>query len=116
LREASYFVDRLAEERMPLAGIVLNRVHRNPAPGLTGERALAGAETLQEHGDSHPLAAALLRLHAERAALAARDHRLCERFTRSHPDVPVAEVSARAGDVHDLDQLRQVGEELAATA
>src|SRR6204780_1377476 len=27
LREASYFVERLAEERMPLAGLILNRVH-----------------------------------------------------------------------------------------
>ena len=30
LREASYFVERLAEERMPLAGLVLNRVHTAP--------------------------------------------------------------------------------------
>ena len=27
LREASYFVERLDEERMPLAGLILNRVH-----------------------------------------------------------------------------------------
>ncbi len=29
LREASYFVERLSAERMPLAGLVLNRVHRS---------------------------------------------------------------------------------------
>jgi anion-transporting ArsA/GET3 family ATPase len=50
LREASYFVERLAEERMPLAGLVLNRVHRSPAPGLSAARSLAAAEMLQAAG------------------------------------------------------------------
>ena len=45
LREASYFVERLAEEGMPLAGLVVNRVHR-PRAGLTPEQALAAAEGL----------------------------------------------------------------------
>src|SRR6201986_2891463 len=34
LREASYFVERLDAERMPLAGLVLNRVHKSPAGRL----------------------------------------------------------------------------------
>src|SRR5690606_4014481 len=39
LREASFFVDRLSTERMPLAGLVLNRTH--PAlSGLSGDHAL----------------------------------------------------------------------------
>jgi anion-transporting ArsA/GET3 family ATPase len=119
VREASFFVDRLAEERMPLAGVVLNRVHE-PAPGgLTGERALAAAEVLEAAPDDAPdaenraLALALLRLHAESAAASARDARARRRFTRSHPDVALAQVPARAGDVHDLAQLRLVGADLA---
>ena len=32
LREASYFVQRLETERMPLAGLVLNRVKRSAFP------------------------------------------------------------------------------------
>ena len=36
LREASYFVERLGEERMPLAGLVLNRVHASGATGAVG--------------------------------------------------------------------------------
>lgn len=32
LREAAYFVDRLAADEMPLAGLVLNRVHTTDAP------------------------------------------------------------------------------------
>ena len=35
MREAAYFVERLAAERMPLAGLVVNRVHRSAAGGLT---------------------------------------------------------------------------------
>jgi anion-transporting ArsA/GET3 family ATPase len=47
LREAAYFVERLADERMPLAGLVLNRVHTSAASGLSAERALAAAEALE---------------------------------------------------------------------
>ena len=47
LREAAYFVERLAAEHMPLAGLVLNRVHGSGADRLSAERALAAAETLE---------------------------------------------------------------------
>ena len=48
LREAAYFVERLAAEDMPLAGLVLNRVHGSGAAQLTAERALAAAEALED--------------------------------------------------------------------
>ncbi|MGA5894591.1 ArsA family ATPase [Streptomyces venetus] len=48
LREAAYFVERLAAEDMPLAGLVLNRVHGSGADGLSAERALAAAENLED--------------------------------------------------------------------
>ncbi|GAA2538444.1 ArsA family ATPase [Streptomyces fimbriatus] len=48
LREAAYFVERLAEEDMPLAGLVLNRVHGSGADRLSAERALAAAENLED--------------------------------------------------------------------
>ena len=57
LREASYFVERLAQEGMPLAGLMLNRVHRSPAAWLSAARSLAAAETLQvidEQGGPEP--------------------------------------------------------------
>ncbi|MER6788833.1 ArsA family ATPase [Streptomyces sp. NPDC000658] len=50
LREAAYFVQRLAAEDMPLAGLVLNRVHGSGAAQLSAERALAAAENLEEPG------------------------------------------------------------------
>jgi len=107
LREASYFAERLAEERMPLAGLVVNRVHRTRADGLTAQKALDAATA------ADPLTAGVLRLHAARVQLAQRETRLRERFTSAHPEVPVVEVAAQPGDVHDLDGLRAVGAELA---
>ncbi|MET9151371.1 ArsA family ATPase [Streptomyces griseoflavus] len=50
LREAAYFVERLAAEDMPLAGLVLNRVHGSGADRLSAERALAAAENLEDPG------------------------------------------------------------------
>ncbi len=61
LREASYFVERLAQEGMPLAGLILNRVHGSPAARLSAARSTAAAETLQasdngssERGSAEP--------------------------------------------------------------
>jgi anion-transporting ArsA/GET3 family ATPase len=51
LREASYFVERLDQERMPLAGLVLNRVQQVSAKHLSAARSLAAAEVLQAAGD-----------------------------------------------------------------
>ncbi|MFH9435641.1 ArsA family ATPase [Streptomyces rochei] len=169
LREAAYFVERLAAEDMPLAGLVLNRVHGSGADRLSAERALAAAENLedprivdQDDGkaglrnspDTHDssdspestpeepeasrptetsqrteapgtaedtpersadrLAAGLLRLHAERMHLLAREQRTRDRFTARHPEVAVTEVAALPGDVHDLAGLRDIGARLAA--
>jgi anion-transporting ArsA/GET3 family ATPase len=50
LREASYFVERLSQDRMPLAGLILNRVHPSPAARLSAARSLAAAEALQAAG------------------------------------------------------------------
>ncbi|MEU5578718.1 ArsA family ATPase [Streptomyces huasconensis] len=160
LREAAYFVERLAADDMPLAGLVLNRVHGSGAAHLSAERALAAAENLEEsrivdQGDgkvgdrnspdnllssetsqpseaSQPsetsvpseaphesdasveqLTAGLLRLHAERMRLLAREQRTRDRFTALHPEVAVAEVAALPGDVHDLAGLRAIGDRLA---
>ncbi|MFC9458344.1 ArsA family ATPase [Streptomyces sp. NPDC056983] len=196
LREAAYFVERLAAEDMPLAGLVLNRVHGSGAAQLSAERALAAAENLDERGivdqgggnvelrtspeagspapardtpDEHAqtpdktphnapattpdsqatgtpagattddapadhattdrattdrtatdrtatdqLTAGLLRLHAERMQLLAREQRTRDRFAALHPEVAVTEVGALPGDVHDLAGLRSIGDRLAA--
>ncbi|HYT09989.1 MAG TPA: ArsA-related P-loop ATPase [Mycobacteriales bacterium] len=112
LREASYFVDRLSVESMPLAGLVLNRVRTSTAPALSAERADVAAEALADQG-GHEVTEAILRVHADRALLAVHDRRMRDRFTSAHPKVPLVEVPALATDVHDLDGLRSVAEALA---
>jgi anion-transporting ArsA/GET3 family ATPase len=111
LREASYFVERLESESMPLCGLVVNRTHPVLA-GLSSAKAISAAERLEKAGEA-PLATAVLRLHADRVALDERERRLVARFTRAHPTVRTVNVPALASDVHDLDGLRQIGERLA---
>ncbi|MEV6165956.1 ArsA family ATPase [Streptomyces sp. NPDC052052] len=190
LREAAYFVERLAAEQMPLAGLVLNRVHGSDAARLSAEQALAAAENLDGVGivdqttgkaglrepadcpvaspgtvveadscsassapassddkdvedlepDPDPaldtttgtsteaaqatasvpasasvdqLTAGLLRLHAERMQVVAREQHTRDRFIALHPEVAVIHVAALPGDVHDLTGLRAIGDRLA---
>ncbi|MBA3418960.1 MAG: ArsA family ATPase [Geodermatophilaceae bacterium] len=115
LREASYFVDRLNADSMPLAGVIVNRVHRSAAPELSGPRAEAAAEVLegQNSPDSQALTSAVLRIHAELMFVSRREQRLTARFTKAHPEVRLREVPSLAGDVHDLAALRVVGAALA---
>ena len=121
LREASYFVERLDEERMPLAGLILNRVHHSPATRLSAARSLAAAETLESipneglvpaDANANAVTAAALRLHAERMSLGQREQRVAGAFASAHPAVPVVEVSALPVDIHDLAGLRRIGESL----
>lgn len=118
LREASYFMDRLATESMPLAGLVVNRTHPlPPGPGsrLGAEEALKAAASLTEAG-THPIAAAALRLHAERVRTHEREERLRSRMLAAHRGARVVEVPARPEDVHDLAGLREIGVALAGGA
>jgi anion-transporting ArsA/GET3 family ATPase len=122
LREASYFVERLDTERMPLAGLILNRVLQLPATQLSAARSMAAAEVLQAADgssgrarpssvdpDAHALAIAALKLHAERTEQAAVQRRTAEHFTAAHPHVPVAQIPAQPEDGHELDGLRRIG-------
>jgi anion-transporting ArsA/GET3 family ATPase len=114
LREAAYFVERLAGDGMPLGGLVLNRVHASHVPTLTAEQAVAAADHLADK-PQHALASGALLLHAERMRVIEREQRLARRFSTAHPSVPVVEVPAFPTDVHDMDGLREVGEALAKT-
>ncbi|GAA2358879.1 ArsA family ATPase [Saccharopolyspora halophila] len=111
LREAAYFVERLAGESMPLTGLVANRTHPVVAE-VSGTRATAVADEL-ESAETAPLAAGVLRVHADRVAIAEREKRMLARFTRAHPEVSLVGVPALPSDVHDLAGLREIGRRLA---
>lgn len=115
MREAAYFVERLAQEDMPLAGLVVNRVHERAPGGLTAADAESGAGRLRESGTGayDEAVAELLDVHADRERVAAREEKVQRRFTGSHPRVPTVPVAALPTDVHDLDGLRRIGELIA---
>jgi anion-transporting ArsA/GET3 family ATPase len=106
IREADFFAGRLARDRMPLAGLVLNRVHAVVADELDDAGAERAAGTLDE---SHPVAAGVLRVHAALVRQAARERAMTQRFVQAHPRVPVAAIAAQPVDVHDIGGLREIG-------
>ncbi len=119
LREASFFVDRLASESMPLAGLVVNRVQPLEIPSLSAGRALESADAIEQAGHHEGAGwgardtAALLRAHAEGAELAARHRSAVARFTAAHEDIPQVHLPTSGTDVNDVEQLRQIGDALA---
>jgi anion-transporting ArsA/GET3 family ATPase len=124
LREASFFVQRLETDKMPLAGLVLNRLHTHRGASLGPDRALELAAELwpdqarrrAQDVSTREATANLLRLHAINREQSMHEGRQVGRFTAEHPAVPIAVAPALAGDVHDLEALRTVGASLAGTA
>jgi anion-transporting ArsA/GET3 family ATPase len=112
VREASYFAGRLARDRMPLQGLILNRTHQVSAPELSAEAAVAAATVLDE-SDESPATADALRIHAALCRQVEREAAVATTFITAHPRVPVAAIAAQPADVHDIDGLREIGTALA---
>ncbi len=116
LREAAYFVERLGEDQMPLAGLVVNRASPAPPGKLSADEAMTAATRLTRRTRGKASAArtaGLLHLHADRTRLVEREAQLRRRFAAAHPDVPTVVVPALSTDVHDLAGLRRIGALLA---
>lgn len=111
LREAGYFVQRLAKDRMPLAGLVLNRVALSRAR-ISADRARDGAEALEESGDRHT--AAVLAVHADQAEVAARHRRLIRDLAATYPRLATVQVPLAGADIADLPALRDVAQALSS--
>jgi anion-transporting ArsA/GET3 family ATPase len=113
LREATFFVDRLSQEGMPLAGLILNRTHPMLCP-LTVERAVDGATELEASpdGGGNDLTAAVLRIHADRGQTAKREVRLLARFTGANPHVRVVGVPSLPFDVSDMNALQAIADQI----
>lgn len=110
LREASFFVDRLSTEHMPLAGLILNRTH----PTLCTLQPDKAAEAAEELAKTEPgsLAVAALQIHADRASTAKREVRLLSRFTGANPHVAIVGVPSLPFDVSDLEALRAIADQI----
>ncbi len=113
MREAAYFVERLSAEKMPLVGLVVNRVHVDDLDTITAADAESAGRKLASGDAAEQATSELLAVHAERARTSKRETRVAQRFTAAHPRVPTVSVPALPGDVHDLDGLREIGALLA---
>ena len=112
VREAQYFAERLVAERMPLAGLVMNRTHRAEISTIAADAAVAGAAALEKAGDQQVTADAL-RIHAGLLRQIDREVRVTATFTDVFPAVPSISLSAQPAAVHDVDGLRTIGAALA---
>ncbi|QKT06028.1 ArsA family ATPase [Gordonia sp. X0973] len=108
LREAAFFVDRLSTEKMPLAGLIVNRTHPNLTT-ISEAAANAAAEKMKDD-----LTRGVLEVHALRAATGRRELDLLGRFTTVHPAVPIVGVPALPFEVADSKALRAVAEQITA--
>ncbi len=111
LREATFFVDRLSQERMPLAGLILNRTHPILCD-LHADKANEAADELGGVDGPEALTAAVLRIHADRALTAKREVRLLARFTGANPAVAIVGVPSLPFDVSDLEALRTIADQI----
>ena len=106
VREADFFAGRLEAEKMPLAGLLLNKVHLIETEAIDGADAARASELVR---GENTVAADVLLVHAAMIARADREREITRRFTRAHPSVAVATVAAQPVDVHDIDGLRTIG-------
>jgi anion-transporting ArsA/GET3 family ATPase len=115
LREATFFVDRLSQEKMPLAGLILNRTHPMLCD-LHADKANEGADQLGGDDGPEALTAAILRIHADRAMTAKREVRLLSRFTGANPAVAIVGVPSLPFDVSDMEALRAIADQITGAA
>ena len=80
---------------------------------ITAADAESGGHKLEDGDATDKVTADLLAVHAEGMRVSLRETGLRKRFTAAHPGVATVSVAALAGDVHDLDGLREIGELLA---
>ena len=114
--EAIRFHDRLAAERIPVAAVVANRVHRDFLGDLPTPTAAVLADGLLRaripDSGSPPLSERLARTAEEMRAIAALDRRHLERLREATRPTAQLHVPRFDDDVHDLPGLWAIGEHL----
>jgi len=107
--EAVYFVDRLSERSVDVAGLVLNRLQPSFGDG-TAKSALAAARAARKAGDDN---IAVLQENLAHVRLVAEAERVViEPLLTRTTGAAVARIHQRAGDVHDLDTIDALGREI----
>jgi len=116
LREARYFLQRLADEGMPTAGLVVNRVTGEDGIGAIADASPASvravAAQLADGTAEQRAAGALLELAADRRDAGAREQRTIASALHGIDPRALIEVPEFAGDVHDVEGLSALGAHL----
>lgn len=110
LREARFFLDRLEQEGLHAAGVVVNRRHHVP---VDAEPARLRASA--DDADATTPAGRALALLADVAAIAARERRDVDAALYGRTPAALVEVPLLRRDVHDLDGLRTIADHLTTT-
>jgi anion-transporting ArsA/GET3 family ATPase len=107
LREARFFLQRLEQEGLHAAGLVVNRI-RPEVPRDPSDAALARAADAQPDDDEGRAVAGALTLLADVRGLAARQRRDVEAARYGLKVDPVVDVPLLGDDVHDLAGLTTI--------
>jgi anion-transporting ArsA/GET3 family ATPase len=108
LREAKFFLERLEQEGLHQAGVVVNRIQPHlPDIDDAGVHRAADAQPGDEKG--HAIAGAL-RMLADVASLGARERRDVEAALFGVPLRALLEVPLLHSDIHDLDGLHEIAD------
>ncbi len=107
LREARFFLDRMQQEGLHAAGVVINRMHPLPPGGQDVDELRHVAAQL---GD--PAMAGIVELLADTAALAGRERRDVDAALYGREPAALVEVPLLRRDVHDLASLSTIADHL----
>ncbi|MDP8960673.1 MAG: ArsA family ATPase, partial [Actinomycetota bacterium] len=111
LREAHFFLERLQQEGLHTAGMVVNRVHLSCGDCPSDEQ-LRGAAQAQPDSFQGQAAAGALRLLADTQNLALRERRDIAAALYGLTPPALVEVPLLRSDVHDLGMLAEVADAL----
>jgi anion-transporting ArsA/GET3 family ATPase len=111
LREARFFLERLEQEGLNAAGLVVNRI-RPEVPRDPSDAALSRAAAGQPDDDEGRAVAGALTLLGDVRGLAARQRRDVEAARYGLAVDPIVHVPLLGDDVHDLDGLSTIADTL----
>ena len=112
IEEAVYFHRKLVEAKLPVGGVIVNKVHYEMEADARND---VGPELRELLGDAD-LAERVASNFADYQALAARDARNVEHLAREMDERRVIRIPYLDEDVHDLEGLLQINRYLFATS
>jgi anion-transporting ArsA/GET3 family ATPase len=110
LREARYFLQRLAQDGMPTAGLVVNRATPPPIAELAdADGQEQAAKSLADGGPEQRAAGVLVELHRDRVAVSGREQRMVAAALHGVDPGALVDIPLMTDDVHDFDGLDALG-------